>query len=216
MKMTPASSSAPPNGFEGGCPLRASALELPHRALRHSGRAGEVAHGPSKGLPREKTLDRDNGSHGSHVCHSGSVSRRLFRHRRPAYHARRRVVSQSVPALPWLASLSPARHSKPHRPKTLARRTAVGAPPIAPTLRQAQCPGTPNKSCSIQFASCRTCHSEKGIAVLTSGAPEANFNHAQSHVVIAHWAWSGDIQRRHIVCCHRAGTLAVNSNAPGL
>jgi hypothetical protein len=46
------------------------------------------------------------------------------------------------------------------------------------------------------------------------GRPRHNFNHAQSHMVIAHWAWWGDIQRRHIVCCHRAPPLT--QTKPGL
>jgi hypothetical protein len=53
------------NRFEEALPHLAPALEPPHRRGRHSGHAGEVGRAPSKSLPREPTLHRDNCSHGA-------------------------------------------------------------------------------------------------------------------------------------------------------
>jgi hypothetical protein len=52
-------------GFDRGCPHRTPALEVPHHTGRHSGRTGETTLAPSKSLPREKTLNRENRSHGT-------------------------------------------------------------------------------------------------------------------------------------------------------
>jgi hypothetical protein len=39
------------------------------------------------------------------------------------------------------------------------------------------------------------------------GRPLHSFDGAQSHMVIAHRARSGEIQRGHVVCCHRVGPV---------